>query len=298
MSISLFGRKQHRRRPVQVVDERRATSIPRYYKNEERSKTGPENRKKDAPRRRQTNQHLSRLPTYFAVAIMTGSLAYSSIINNNIHVVIPLNQGLYDASYYQQKASQLMSDSIFNKSKFSFNSTSYRQNLESAIPEIESSKVSIPLVGVSISVGFVFVQPAFIFRVNKIDYIVGDNGVLLAKASDIDDAKLAGLKLIEDAAPLKVSVGSSVLLQSDIAFIKLVISELARASITMHSALLPLGAGEIYIRSEGLPYIIKFSLIGDARQQVGAFLAVKKSIVDSTPNEYIDARLGERVFVK
>ena len=293
-----FKRKQQRRRPLADATTKRSANIPRYYKSQDVNITTDNKRNKNAPSRKSKKLQISRLPTYFALVLIAGSLVYSSIINNNINVVMLPGSGLREASFYTDKASSLMSDSILNKSKFSFDAAAYRQNLEAAIPEIDSSKVSIPLVGSSLSVGLTFVKPAFIFRVNGIDYIVGDNGVLLAVKKDIDESKIANLKLIEDTAPLRVTVGSSVLLQSDIAFILTVINELERAGIIVKSALLPKGAGEVYISSDTLPYIIKFSFIGDARQQVGAYLAVKNTLGGNVPKDYVDARLGERIFVK
>jgi hypothetical protein len=139
----------------------------------------------------------------------------------------------------------------------------------------------------------------YIFTVSGRSYVVGENGVILADASQIDSYKKADLRHINDNAPLNVAVGKAVLLASDIAFMEQMYGELLSAGVEVGDAILPLGAGELHIRPKNETYIIKFSLTGEARQQVGAYLAVRDSgALAMKPQEYVDVRLAERVFVK
>ncbi|MEI7631985.1 MAG: hypothetical protein WCJ60_01535, partial [bacterium] len=129
--------------------------------------------------------------------------------------------------------------------------------------------------------------------------IVGENGVILADANEIESAKKEKLHYLKDEAPLNVSIGKPVLLTSDIDFLESMYKELAIANIEVVTSKLPLGAGELHVQVKDKKYIIKLSLTGDAAQQVGAYLAVLKNVESaSLAQEYIDVRLGERVFVK
>jgi hypothetical protein len=213
-------------------------------------------------------------------------------------VLVANGQGLHARSYYEAQATKILNSSVFNRSKMTFDSRSFENDFMSEIPEIKDVTVHIPLVGKKLVVGLAFERPAYIFTVSGKDYVVGESGVILANASDVDALKLANLRRLEDKAPLQVTVGKPVLLTSDIAFIDTVYSELTGHTVGIDHMVLPQGAGELYVYPTGANYFIKFSLSGDAKQQAGAYFAVMKNRGDAIPNEYVDVRIGERVFVK
>ena len=128
---------------------------------------------------------------------------------------------------------------------------------------------------------------------------VNANGKILGRANDVvsPDA-IASLRTIKDLTPISVKLGQTVLLASDVAFMQTVFSELERADMKAQTAVLPQGAGELHIELQDKTYKVKFSLLGDARQQVGALIATVQSLGDAVPQEYVDVRLSERVFVK
>jgi hypothetical protein len=50
----------------------------------------------------------------------------------------------------------------------------------------------------------------------------------------------------------------------------------------------------------GVGYFVKFNLHGNAREEAGAFLAVKEYLESShkTPGEYVDVRVENRAYYK
>ena len=302
--MALFKKQKNtRRRPLINPNSRDVSSFKDYYRSEsKRTNTSAQstNNNKKAPQRRlKVSAKASYIPTYLAVIVIVFSLIYSSIINNNVSVVVHSDQGLYSKNHYEDIAKKLMQRSVFNKSKFTIDTRAFKEDLAKEVPEIKDVSLSIPLAGKKPVIGLTFVKPLYVFSVNNKDYIVGDNGVILADANEIESFKKEKLHYIKDEAPLNVSIGKPVLLSSDIDFLESMYKELAIANIEVVTAKLPLGAGELHVQVKDKKYIIKLSLTGNAAQQVGAYLAVLKNIESaSLAQEYIDVRLGERVFVK
>ena len=311
MGIFSFKHSKHsRRRPDKLTNRQQGSRTFMHYYGAQNSRNREEVQSsnirgiKDTGMRNSTSQRVVRLaktrahslPTYVAIVVIIASLLYSSVLGSKPLVVVSADTGLFTKTYYEDYAARLASGSIMNRSKLTFDSRSFSSKLRDALPEVKEANVHIPLLGRRLVVGLSFVAPAYIFRVSGRDYIVGENGVVLAAASDVDKSKAAHLRLLEDKAPLQVSVGKTVLLASDVAFIRTVTNELAANGITVTSMVLPQGAGELYAYTSS--YYIKFSFVGDAKQQVGACIAVLHTLGNTLPAEYIDARVGERVFVK
>jgi len=54
------------------------------------------------------------------------------------------------------------------------------------------------------------------------------------------------------------------------------------------------------VKVKGVPYNVKFNLMGDARAEAGTYLAVKQRLEAGhvTPGSYIDVRVDERAYYK
>ncbi len=296
-------KKQKRRRPTNDYPRSNTPIYNDYYRSESKRTNTAAHAKGaggEGPARRvRVSAQARHIPTYIAVTLIIFSLAYSSIISNNVLVITPSGQGLFDRVYYESVARSVMQRSIFNKTKFTFDARRFKDDFLKELPEVKDVNLSIPLAGKKPVAGVTFVKPLYVFTVSNNEYIVGENGVILANAQDVASSKKDSLRRIADEAPLDVSVGKPVLLTSDIAFMQIMFKELEKAGVSISSARLPLGAGELYVQLSDKQYLIKFSLSGDAAQQVGAYLAVIKSLQpNALPSEYIDVRLAERVFVK
>jgi hypothetical protein len=243
--------------------------------------------------------HAKRLPLYLSVAAIITSLAYCSILGNAATIVLS-DGALYPKKHYEDKVGRALNSSLFNHSKLTIDVRAFKDKIRTALPEVADVTVSIPLVGRKPVVGLSLVPSQFLFSLpTSKSYIVGSNGVVLAEAHEIDTGKKQQLMLLQEDVPLEIKIGDRVMTPGDISFIMTVTSELAKAKLTVSHLELPVGAGELHVHLKEVPYLIKFAFNGDARQQAGAYLAVKKELGSGQqPLSYVDVRIGERVFVK
>lgn len=302
MGIFTKQKKQRVRPPVKLG--KTVSRYTDYYKSEAntnvvKNTTDLQSRNR-VVQKRQPSLRIQSLPTYIALLVMVMSIVYGLSLNGTAAVVTGNKQGLRPPSYYESVAAELLSRSVFNKSKLSFDTRKFSSDFLQAVPEAQNVTVAVPLVGRNIVLGVTFVTPSYIYVVNNTEYILGSNGVILAEASSSATAGQASLKKITDSAPLQVRVGQTVLLASDITFMNTVFEELRLAEMPVKSIALPEGAGELHVSLMNNSYIVKFSLLGDAAQQVGAFKATIAQLAQESaqPTEYIDVRLAERVYVK
>lgn len=298
----MFRKKEkqfERRRPLNMRSEK--PPAMQYYR-------GPAQPPKEQGRRqtRQNQQraagqavkHLKRMPVYLSILAIIVSLVYCSILGNKVTVVLA-GSPLYPKAYYESLAGDALNDSIFNHSKLTLDVRSFKERIKKQMPEVSDVSVSIPFVGRKPVIGLSLVPAKFLLTFpDKGAYVVGSNGVILADSSQLDKSQLQDLRVLQEDVPQKVSAGQKILTTSDIAFIETVLTELHSNSLEVAQLELPIGASELFVHLKDVPYMIKFALNGDSRQQVGAFLAVRKQLGAQVPVSYIDVRVGERVYVK
>lgn len=249
---------------------------------------------------RQVTSNARSLPTYIALGIIVLCVGYIVTLNGRVSVVLGNQDSLRQPTYYREVINNILSQQLTSKTKISLDTHAFKEKILIALPEVKDATIAIPLVSRQVTVGLSFVTPSYVYTVNNTDYIVGSNGVILAEVKDLDAAKVQGLRRITDLAPLNVRVGQTVLLSSDIAFIDTVFKQLAAVNKEIETITLPQGAGELFVKLQNVPYSIKFSLLTDVNQQVGAYIATINQLQKegALPVEYIDVRLAERVFVK
>ena len=290
-------RPQERRRPVPHVTEK--PPVMQYYRGSTTATRDQPPARRAEPRRagRVTSQ-LHRLPAYISMVAIVISLLYCSILGNSASVVLSATP-LHPDSFYSKRVGDALNKSVLNHSKLTLDVTGFKKDIQAAIPEAAAVTVSIPLVGRKPVVGLSLVAPKYVLTLpgNKA-FILGSNGVALAEAKDAAEAIRQKLPVLQEDVPLAVEVGKTVMSASDLAFIDVVTSELTKAHIGTSLLQLPVGAGELHVHLAGEGYIVKFALMGDARQQVGAFLAVRSQASIEKPSSYIDVRIGERAYVK
>ncbi len=247
-------------------------------------------------------KQIVRLPYYFSALVIAVSLIYCSILSGGVEVIMPSQPGLKDAAYYNEQLSQSLGGSLFHYSKLTFNPRAYKARAMSTLPEVSDMVVRLPLVGHKPVVNIAFVTPSLLLTSNSKQYVVSSDGMVLAEAATVSPAKLENLIVITEDVPLKLAVGRPALTSESARFIQEVVTELRGSDAEIESLRLPLGASELHVRIKNEQYYIKFaSETGSgAKQQVGAYLAVINSLKGQAqlPLEYIDVRLGERVFVK
>jgi hypothetical protein len=68
----------------------------------------------------------------------------------------------------------------------------------------------------------------------------------------------------------------------------------------IESLTLPSGLSELDVRIKGQGYYVKFNLLGDGREEAGAYLALKSHLDAGhiTPRQYIDVRVEGKGYYK
>ncbi len=205
---------------------------------------------------------------------------------------------LQDASVYKLATEQLMQQKLQNRTKFTFDTTSFSHSLTQRYPEIAQAQVSLPLFG---NVPTVYIQPsstALIFVAkDKRSYLVNTEGYVIAG----NNGKAASTTpVVIDQSGIQPKVGSQALPYNDIRSIQLIVGELRDKKIAINSLVLPLAAQRLEVHLAGKSYYVKFSLHEKVQQQIGAYVAVQRKLdrEGTKPKEYVDVRVADRVYYR
>jgi hypothetical protein len=259
-----------------------------------------------ASRRQPTSGWKKRAPA-LAVVIVIAVLAVNSLLVGNDPEIIPLADKqqqrvfLRSAATYQQAAQDILASSVFNTNKLTIDTTRIAETFKKRFPELEEVSLTLPVTGHRPTL---YIQPALpallIKTANGGVYILDTAGRAMINASETTRIDRLALPVVEDQTGLPVSLGKGVLPSNDVAFIREVVGQLEAKKLSITGVVLPKGSGEVDVRIEGVPYIVKFNLRGDARAEAGAYLAVKKYLdrEHKTPGTYVDVRLDNKAYYR
>ncbi len=296
--LGVRPKKIERRRPL--PGDNSQPKVVQYYRSAPRP-AGQEGRQQRPREKRVSDNvvdHLKRLPIYLSIFVIGVSVMYCSILGNTVSVVLP-DTTLYSKEFYTSQVGAVLNSSVFNHSKLTLNIRAFKAAIQAKLPEVSDVTVSIPLIGRKPIVGLSIIPAQYLLSLpDASSYIVGATGVVLANARGLASSSYSNLQVLQEDVPLKVNVGKAIMTETDINFIQTVAANLHSAGQTVSSLELPVGASELFVHLKGESYVIKFALNRDARQQVGAYLAVKNKLGGNVPMSYVDVRIGERVYVK
>jgi hypothetical protein len=200
---------------------------------------------------------------------------------------------------YSDFIAKKLSSSIFNKSKLTFNSEPLVTALQQEFPEVDSAVVTLPFIGHKPIVRIAVSTPAFVLATHQGSYYVNDKGMPLVRVSDVQKQP-ADIAVVTDETGLPIKLGTQVLTTVTVQFISGLIEQLNASKTPYDGITLPLEANEVQLKLTGVPYVVRFNTLQDARIQVGTLLAVKQRLEGEgkTPKEYIDVRVEERAYYK
>jgi hypothetical protein len=201
---------------------------------------------------------------------------------------------------YRRAAAAEFASSMFNRNKLTISVADIEERLRSQFPELAAVSVSLPLLG---SEPVVYMQPsraALILVNNGGTFVLDENGQAFIAGNQATLAQKFKLPVVRDLSGLEVQTEQTALPQRDVAFITEVAGQLRAKKIEVANITLPAGTSELEIQPKDVPYIVKFNLHGNAREEAGTFLATKNYLEGQriTPGEYIDARVAGRVYFK
>lgn len=244
-----------------------------------------------------------QLPTYISIGIIIVSVISIGIVQPVPQVVLnqDSNTVLFrPADVYQKEAEKIIKRSLLNRTKLTINTEDITRELKKQFPEIKNAVLVMPLVSRRPILQLQSEKPAVILTDTSQAYILNSEGMAVMRAADAPSSSRQNVPVINDNLDVPIKQGDTVLSRSTIQFVDDITAQLRAKGLNVQSITLPTYANEIDFKLAGQPYIIRFNVLNDARQQAGTFLAFKNSFdkSGSTPSQYIDLRVEERVYSK
>ena len=143
-------------------------------------------------------------------------------------------------------------------------------------------------------------EPIILLNSPSGSYVIDEKGRAIVLLQDAPNAQALSLVIVDDQTGLDIQTGQQALSQNDVVFIQALRQQFEASGLQVESMTLPPLAHELHVRIKDVPYVIKFNLVGDPREQAGTYLAVKQKLEQDkvTPAEYIDVRVPERAYYK
>lgn len=207
---------------------------------------------------------------------------------------------LHSSSVYEQAASKLFANSIWNHNKITVDTGQINRQLGTEFPELIQTSITLPLLAHRPIIYIQPAAPALIYHINNQNYVLDAQGkALFVLPSVSSSSALTSLTTVTDQDTRSIKLNQLVLTQSDVSFINTVMGELAARHVSASSLVLPANSRELDVYISGQPYYVKFNLENnDPRQQAGTFLAVQAYLESQhiTPAHYIDVRVDSRAY--
>jgi hypothetical protein len=293
----MFNRKkseQPRRAPSQAVVSR---PKPTYYGNDKPRTENSVKARQITEQKRALWQRLRLVPTLIAVGAILLSVVYSTTLTTTPGIIFAGDQSVYHSiAEYKLGISKILTSSIMNKSKLTINATATEQAIVKVFPELDVVKLGLPIVGRRPTVTLHVRKPALILTTRTNSFVLDSNGKAVATTTQLISSITGSLLTAQDQSGLALRVGDQALTSETMDFIANIQAQLTAKSLTIAGLTLPRGGNQIDVRIKDVGYYIKTDSSGDARVQIGDFLAAKES--GTVPVEYMDVRVEEKVFYK
>lgn len=256
-------------------------------------------------RRNTQRKWFKRVPVIVGAIIALVYVALNLPVSGNPKIV-PAKDArggifLRPAAAYHESAQRLLGSSLLNTNKVTINTDRLERQLEAEFPELADVTVSLPLVGTRPVVYLEPASPTIILATASVEvFVLDESGRALITAAQVPGLGKLSLPVVKDDSGLPVKLGQTVLPSSNIAFITEVVAQLKAKQLTIEGLTLPAGLSELDVKVKGTPYIVKFNLMGNAREETGAYLATKQYLEQQrkTPSTYIDVRVPDRAYYR
>lgn len=247
-------------------------------------------------------KRLRLIPTILLIVAIVGSILFSFTLSSqpNIELVEGQQPVYRPIDEYEAMAEKLLSSNFGNRTKLTINTNAVEQELLNRFPELNAAVLRLPVIGRKPNLVLDIKTPRMLLSNNIKTYALDRSGIIICEANDIDRNLRSELPAVRDESGLELAVGSQAVTTDTVGFVLAVSAQLEAQEIKLSQLKLPASANELDLHIEGLRYFVKTDTSGDARLQVGSFLAAREHLSDRgiTPREYIDVRVGEKVFYK
>jgi hypothetical protein len=246
---------------------------------------------------------LKQVPTLAVLLMCLLLLVFCLQLNGHAKVVAVGGSDsqvfLREQKVYEEAARTLF-QTFLNSNKLTVDATKVSADLKHQFPELKAVSVALPIVG---NRPVVYIQPAsprLVLLGKDGMFVLDADGRALMPAAQVLGLDKLEIPVVNDQSDLSVEAGRIVLPRSTVAFIDEVVGQHKAKGLKITSMTLPPGTNELHVRPDGVGYIVKYNIHGNAREEAGAFLAVKARLEaeKKTPREYIDVRVENRAYYK
>lgn len=218
-------------------------------------------------------------------------------------------------SEYENFTNEYVKNNILAKSKIFFPLGDFNEAFKNEFPEVTTIDTKIPFADRSIQIAIDTPDP--LFKISSIQvagsetsYVDANGTAIIVGNVNKDQNNDSTPVLTVDSSSL-IENGSRIMTQNEVTIITLLKNEIKPdeisglpANFAISSADLDIANGRVEVGFIGVDYIVRFSGYSDARNQVGALKAILTELYASSgkgrtlPEEYIDVRVFEKVFIK
>ena len=244
---------------------------------------------------------LNHFPTILGGMAIIVCLVYLMTLNPRPRVISFADKTpnlLQEHSIYGDYVAGLMTASVWNRFKMTADTGTIADQLKKQFPELADVSVVIPLASRRPILELQPAEPVLLITSEQGAALVGNDGRALMEARQAPSDLIKDLPQVNDESRTVIKTGEYALTKEKVRFIKTVTSQLEQSSLNIENIVLPTLPHELHVRVRGEGYYIKFHMLGDARLQSGAYLAVRENLGDSEPGDYIDVRLEDKVYYR
>jgi hypothetical protein len=242
------------------------------------------------------------LPTIIAICVIVLSLLLSLTLSSTPYVTTSDGSESPYRSHveYEAEAARFLSTSANNKTKFTISTADAERHMLETFPELRAVALRLPIIGRRLNLILELRKPTLVLTTPGKSFVLDETGRAVTELQDLAIDARKDLVVLKDQSGLVVETGKQAITSDTILFIKTIIAQLDAQSLKSSELTLPPAANQLDIRLQDVSYYIKTDVAGNARLQIGSFLAVKERLEREgvTPAEYIDVRVEEKVFYK
>jgi hypothetical protein len=228
--------------------------------------------------------------------VLVAGLIYSLLVNSSPQIKVT-DQTYHSLAEYRSQITPLLGG-VQNRNKLTFNEPQVVGRIQSRFPEVQSAHVELPFFSERAVVWLNISAPELLLGNPSGSYIIDSQGTAVARPAQLPNLK--NLVILTDQSGYNSQVGKQVLSSEAVSFIMYVADQAKSSGVKISSLTLPPLAQEFDLRAAGQPYFVKFYLGGDAKLQVGQYLAARSQFNRSGqgPAEYLDVRVPGKIFYK
>lgn len=235
-----------------------------------------------------------KLIDYVLLFLIAGAFLLSLVVSPNTRLSVNDNT-FHSASIYKSFLDAHFR-AIKNRNKITVDEEQLVAQLRGNYPEVQSAVIELPLLGQRPNVTVVVSTPQFYLNQGGNSYIVSSTGVAVGQK---DSYPLKHLTVIDDQSGYQVRLGKTVLNRQAVLFLESLAAELKAHSVPVKSFVLPNSPAQVNVYTTDAAYYTKFFMGGDAKLQIGQYLAARNNFkTTAPPDQYLDVRVTGKAFFK